>query len=159
MSFWNKPMVAANRAVSAPTIAMTESVCRSECEQHGAARDNEQTGCHHRGGVDERRDRCRARHRVRQPHVKRDLGGFAGACKKECKRDKRHGEFASGMQTRLCKNTGVIQCSKCHIDREHRDKKSHVADAVDDERLHTRVACPFDADTVNGLSYQNPISR
>ena len=41
------------------------------------AGDEEHASSHHRGGVDKRGNRRRAFHRVRQPSVQQELGGFA----------------------------------------------------------------------------------
>ena len=48
-----------------------------ELEQRRHARDHEDAGRHHRRGVDQRRDRRRAFHRIGQPDVERELRALA----------------------------------------------------------------------------------
>jgi hypothetical protein len=48
-----------------------------QLEQRRHARDHEDAGRHHGGGVDQRGDRGRAFHRVGQPHVQRELRRLA----------------------------------------------------------------------------------
>ena len=52
-------------------------------EEHMRARDHVNARGHHRGRVDQRADRRRAFHRVRQPDVKRKLRRFAGGAHEE----------------------------------------------------------------------------
>jgi hypothetical protein len=63
----------------APTVAMTASTVGREHEDEREAAEQVDARGDHRGRVDERRDRRGARHRVREPHVERDLRALA-AC-------------------------------------------------------------------------------
>ena len=60
-----------------------------DAEEEVAARDHVDAGRDHRGRVDERRDGRRAGHRVRKPHVERNLGALAARPDEEAQADRR----------------------------------------------------------------------
>ena len=80
---------------------------RRQREQHVAARDQVHAGRHHRRRVDQRRDRRRARHRVGEPDVERDLRALAGASEEQEETDapsprrRRHGSDVAAALTPL----------------------------------------------------------
>ena len=108
--------------------------------------------------MDERRDRSRAGHRVRQPHKERDLGRLASRADKEEQRDSRHGPKSPDRlwrkECRLLEKTGhstlgdETDRSKGGEDQKHRDHVSEIADAVGDEGLLRRVASLLPANVV-----------
>ena len=74
---------------------------RSQQEQLVGAGDQVDTRGHHGRRVNQRADRCRARHGVRQPGVQRELGGFAhGAAEQQRGGEYRHAVpgFPSGRR-------------------------------------------------------------
>ncbi len=77
MSFCCVAISAATTAVMMPIQAMTLWAAGDACDQEKDAREHVNAGRHHRCRMDERRNGCRAFHRVRQPDVQRELGGFA----------------------------------------------------------------------------------
>ena len=77
MSFWTRPTVAAKKAVIAPMKVTTVSAVVRQLEQRRQPRHHEHAGGHHGRGVDQRRDRRRAFHRVRQPGVQQELRRLA----------------------------------------------------------------------------------
>ena len=64
-------------AVIAPMTSTNDSAVSRQLEQRRHARHHEDAGGHHRRGVDQRRDRRRAFHRIRQPDVQRHLRRLA----------------------------------------------------------------------------------
>ncbi len=76
-------------AVSAPITAIDLQRLRRVREQHGVAADHVDARRHHRRRVDERGDRRRAFHRVRQPDIQRNLRRLAGGADEEQQRDDR----------------------------------------------------------------------
>ena len=117
---------------------------RGENREH--ASDEIDAGRDHRGRVDERADRSRAFHGVRQPDVERELAGFSRRAAEDEEGDAvRDGEPGAGG---LCGHPGesglfeatvpVIvkeQCARCRVEPEHPEQEPHVADAGRDERL------------------------
>ena len=77
MSFWAQAMVAANRAVSTPTQAMSVATSGAASEHRVDPHHEEHAGGDHGGGVDEGRHGRGALHGVGQPHVERELGRLA----------------------------------------------------------------------------------
>ena len=90
MSFCTRPIVPAISAVAAPIAGDDRQRRRRVREQHGVAADHVDARRDHRRGVDQRGDRRRAFHRVRQPDVERDLRRLAGrAEEQQQRRDRR----------------------------------------------------------------------
>ena len=89
MSFCTRPIVPAISAVAAPMTATIVSVCGRVAEQHRVAPDHVHARRHHRRRMDQRRDRRRAFHRVRQPDVERNLRRLAGRADEQQQRDQR----------------------------------------------------------------------
>ena len=75
-SVTTRPIVAAISSVSAADDRADRGGVRRVLEQRVQARDQVHAGGDHRGGVDQRGDRRRALHGVREPGVQRDLGGL-----------------------------------------------------------------------------------
>ena len=103
---------------------------RGEQEAHAGHEVNARG--HHRRGVDERGDRRRAGHRVREPHVQGELGGLA--------EEAAHEQRADGDGKGLRSGGVVLQRDEVEraVEREaHRDAEDEpeVTDAIDDKRL------------------------
>ena len=131
-----------------PTTATTWLASRQEHEQEVHPADEVDAGGHHRRGVDQRRDRRGAGHRVGQPDVERDLGALAGgageqAQRGESQRGARRRRPASGpdVTRRGPSSVGPLlhprerQRAGQREQRERADQEGEVADPVDDERL------------------------
>ena len=83
MSNWVRPIVAATRAVRPPITAMKASAGRRVFEQRRHPRGQEHAGGHHGRSVDQRGNRRRAFHRVRQPGVQAELRRLAHGADEE----------------------------------------------------------------------------
>ena len=90
----------------------------------------------HGRGVDERRDRRGAFHRVRQPDVERQLRALAERAEHEQPGNRLRGPFAArrGGLDRLPEG-GVLDRAVALPGQEERKREAQVADAVDDEGL------------------------
>ena len=77
MSFCTQPMVAANSAVRGADEGDEAQRAGREFQQRRHARHQEHAGGHHGRGVDQRGDRGRALHRVRQPDMQAELRRLA----------------------------------------------------------------------------------
>ena len=103
------------------------------------ARQHVDAGGDHGGGMEQRGDRCRAFHRVRQPDVQRHLGRLAD-CAAENK------EAGGGEVARMQRNRGQVLLDPGEHDRpggqpEHEDaeQEAEVAHAVDEKGLFAGV--------------------
>ena len=116
---------------------------RSVFEERRQARHHEDAGGHHGGGVDQRRDRGRALHGVRQPGVEQELrrlahgaheqeqAGEVSACHSMPRNRKRCvGELGDARED-LVEGDAVEQDE----DQEDAEREAEIADAVDDEGL------------------------
>ncbi len=111
------------------------------------ARDHVDAGGHHGGGVNQRRDRRRAGHRVGQPDVERNLRRLAGGADEEEQRrpeGDRRGKDGPGEQRghetaaaagRARRDLLEVERPRVLEQQEHPDQEPEVADPVDDERL------------------------
>ncbi len=107
---------------------------RGQFEERPGAGDHVDAGRHHGRGMDERRDRRGALHRVRQPDVEGELGGLAGGAHQEEQRD--GGGHPRGQHLgRLFEHRAVGQRAELAEDDHEGDQEPEVADPVDDERL------------------------
>ena len=89
MSVCTSATVAASSAVIAPIHATTVHRVAARASKNGWARhEQEHAGGHHRRGVDQRRDRGGALHRVGQPDVQRELRALAHRADEEQQRDR-----------------------------------------------------------------------
>ena len=77
MSSLAQPMIAPNSSVTAPTITTPSLRVGREVEHRAGPHDQVDAGGDHGRGVDERRHRGRALHRVAEPGLQRHLGGLA----------------------------------------------------------------------------------
>ena len=125
-------------AVSAPIDPTSTRASRRRVPQRRAARDQVDAGGHHRRGVDQRRDRRRAFHRVGEPGVQRDLRRLRGAADEDA-------EHTANSQGRLEKLPDAARTTSAYADRadlrdddEDREHDPDVADDVDDERFARR---------------------
>ena len=102
-------------AVVAPITSTNDSAVSRQLEQRRHARDHEDAGGHHRRGVDQRRDRRRAFHRVGQPHVQRHL-------RATCPSRRRTGRCRSTRQQRPLRAREDLDasCRRARRLREHR---------------------------------------
>ncbi|KAG0751772.1 hypothetical protein G6F24_014042 [Rhizopus arrhizus] len=111
-------------------------------KQRRKARDHEEAGRHHGGGVDQRGARGRAFHRVRQPHVQRDLGRLAHGADEQA--DTRHRQQHPvrarqrhrGQLVGLGEHFAVVHRAGVREQQADAQHEAEVADAVDQERLH-----------------------
>ena len=90
--------------------------------------------------MDQRGDRCRTGHRVRQPDVERDLRALADAAEEHEETDRRYQCAPHSEIERLRAHTGEVEHTDVREQHEHRDQESEVADAVDDECLLAGVS-------------------
>ena len=106
-------------------------------EQHGVAADHVDARRHHRRRVDQGGDRRRALHRVRQPHVERNLRGLArGADEEQQRRHRHHAPARLGWQhRRLRRDLLEVERAEVREDQQRAEDEREVADAVDDEGL------------------------
>ena len=92
---------------------------------------------HHGGGVDQSGHRRGAFHGVRQPDIQRNLRRFSGSAQQHQQRD--GSQHFHRLARRGLENLREIQRAEGNHDQEHRERKTEVADAVDDESLVARV--------------------
>ena len=85
--------------------------------------------------MDQRRDRSGTSHGVRQPNVERDLRALSSAAEEHEETDRRHQRAADAEIERSGVDADEIQYADVGEQHKHRDHKTEVADAVDDERL------------------------
>ena len=87
--------------------------------------------------MDQRRNRCRAGHGVGHPYVERDLRRLAARTQKKQQTDRSHDARSRAFDRRLRhdREIGGAEPGEHH---EHRDEKSEVTDAIDDERFFSR---------------------
>ncbi|KAG1254628.1 hypothetical protein G6F68_010756 [Rhizopus microsporus] len=129
-----------------------------QLEQRRHAGNHEDTGGHHRRGVDQCRDRGRAFHRVRQPHVQRDLGRLAHGADEQADADdggdrpdhrlvqQLHAQDRAvpdlqlgarvGQHAGLREHLRVVQGAEHPQHAGDAQQEAEVTDAVDQERLH-----------------------
>ena len=89
MSFCARPMVAAKNAVASPMIATTFMRDRRVRENRARPRHHVDAGRDHGRGVDQRGDRRRTGHGVRQPDVQRNLRRLAAGADQQQQADRR----------------------------------------------------------------------
>ena len=117
---------------------------RRELVERRHARHHEDTGRHHRGGMDQRRDRGRAFHGVRQPDVQRRLRRLAHRADEQEDADQRHRIPGSARKDldalrrdrlRLAEHGRVIERTREHDDGGDAEDETEIADAIHQERL------------------------
>src|SRR5437660_1195742 len=82
--------------------------------------------------MDQRTDRSRALHRVRQPYVQGELAGFSNCAAENQKGDESCARAKHGKTCAFKTTAPAIieeQCATAIVEPEHPEKKSHVADA------------------------------
>jgi hypothetical protein len=111
----------------------TQLRARRQGEDGAGSHDQVDPGGDHGGGVDERRDRGGAFHRVAQPGLQRDLGGLAAGGQQQQQPDRRQGGLAQlgGGGEHPGKRQGPDGGEHHHL----RDRQADVADPVDHERF------------------------
>ena len=102
------------------------------------AGDDIDAGGDHGGRVDQRADRRRSQHGVREPDVQRNLGGFPDGPGQQQQADQ--GEGARSVRVHwklrgLRKDHQIIQRAEGRVEENQADQKTEVAQAGDDERL------------------------
>ena len=120
-------------------------------EDRVRARDQVDAGGDHRRRVDERADRRRALHRVRQPRVQRDLRRLRDRAAEQAERDEVHGrrrELPARLRTTVAKASEPV----CGISRKS-------ASAIVASPKAFMMNAFFAAATALGRSCQKPISR
>ncbi len=90
-------------------------------------------GGHHRRGVDQRRDGCRARHRVGEPGVQRELRGLAGHAREQQQGDQ--GRVVDAAARHGPQDAGDAERSGVRAQGEQADEERHVAELGDQEGL------------------------
>ena len=116
---------------------------RRKLEQRRQPRHHEHAGGHHGRGMDQRGDRRRAFHRVRQPGVQQELRRLAHRAHEQQQADERErvdlpAEEVDGLagQRRRLREHGVeIDRAGQHEHGENAERETEIADAVDDEGL------------------------
>ena len=113
---------------------------RGEAEENVGAGDQVDAGGDHGRGVDQRGDRGRALHRVREPGVERQLGRLGEGAEQQQQADRDHGPLVGGEDVRgLGEDGAVVEGADLAEDQEGRQGEADVADHVDHERLHPRL--------------------
>ena len=90
-------------------------------------------GVDHRRGVDQRGDRGRALHRIREPDMERELGALAhrpGEDQQRDEHDRSLAELADALE-----DLADVERAEADEDQHDPEREAHVADAVDDECL------------------------
>ena len=103
------PMLAAKIAVSGTDNGNHHHRVRSHGEQTVHPADHVNAGSDHGGGMDQRGDRSRTFHGIRQPGVKGNLGRLAGSAKEEAEGDDRHDQAAVTEQVTVLGDLDEIQ--------------------------------------------------
>src|SRR5438045_6903422 len=88
--------------------------------------------------MDQRTDRSRALHRVRQPYVQGELAGFSNCAAENQKGDESCARAKHGKTCAFKTTAPAIieeQCATAIVEPEHTEKKSHVDDASSNEFL------------------------
>ncbi|MPM54767.1 hypothetical protein SDC9_101547 [bioreactor metagenome] len=110
--------------------------------QRRHARDHEDTGGHHGRRVNQRGDRCRAFHRIRQPGVQRELRRLAHRAHKQADGGHRHQQPARTGQQRvldlgqLGEDFRIVQRAGVGSDQANAEDEAEVTHTVDQEGLH-----------------------
>ncbi len=116
--------------------------------QRERARDQKHPGGDHRRGVNQRADRRRTFHRVRQPDVERKLRALANRAAENQERD--HGDpghagkclrFGEVMQIFLGEDLIKIQAAGLDVEKNQADKENCVADARGEECFESGKFC------------------
>ena len=111
----------------------------STVEDRMAARNQIHTGRHHGRRMDQRRNRRRTLHGIRQPHIQRNLRRFTRGAHHQQQRNCRQ---PTRMQLRLCRNlredSPEAQRAEVLDQQKHRQQKAEVAHTIDNECL---LAC------------------
>ena len=135
-----------NSAVIAPITSTKDSAVSRQLEQRRHARHHEDAGRHHRGGVDQRRDRRRAFHRIGQPDVQRELRRLAHRADEQADADRgqqRASRWPAGRSrpATACLGEHLARSRACRSRRDQADaeQEAEVADAVDQEGLQVGV--------------------
>ena len=110
MSLLARPMLAAKMAVKPPMIATTVSACGHGLEERVGAGDQVHASGDHRGGVDQGRNRCRAFHRVGQPHVQRELAALTDRAREQAQAGP---EQAPAGRAGSGRSRAPVLCSTC----------------------------------------------
>ncbi len=136
MSVWVIAIDAARIAVKMPIPATITIDVRGAREDRVRPGDEVDAGVDHRRGVDQRRDRGRALHRVRQPDVERELGALADGAREDEQGDDPDRDREVGANGRQARDrVADVQGPRVHEDRHDPEREPDVADAVDEERL------------------------
>ena len=114
---------------------------RRELEDRVEPHDHVNARSHHRRRVDQRADRRRAFHGVRQPDVERNLRRLAGGADKQEQSDRRHHRRAYVKVARGNGRANLVEIdrAKRYERQKQSQNKSGVAHAVDDKRLLARI--------------------
>ena len=134
-----------------PIHAMTVQARGRQSKQEEYAAEHVNACGHHRRGVDQRADRRRAFHRVRQPDVQRELGALptapqkiskpasGGRCPERC---------GIARRVRPASTAKLKRAERCP-DHQDAEQKPEVAQAIGDESLLAGIRRARSLDTRN----------
>ena len=168
MSLLTRPIVAAKIGVKPPMHGDDRQRLRHRSKSGIDAADQVDAGGDHRRGVDQRRDRRRAFHRVGQPDVQRELAALADGAREQAQARPEQDRLAeqagvnSGPRVLLglVEQLGQLQRAADVPQDDQPDQEADVADAGGDERLLGGDPRRQQVHAAARLrSYQKPISR
>ena len=102
-------------------------------EDRARANEEVHAGRHHRRRVDQRRDRRRALHRVREPGVQRNLCRLRDRATEEPERDEV--DHRRGERVDVGEHAGVLERARLPDEEHEPEREGRVADRVHHERL------------------------
>ena len=107
-----------------------------------------------------RRDRGGAGHGIRQPDVKRDLGGFTGHADQHEQGDQQdHGGVRGSHLGCLAEDVPELQAAEGPEHGEGCQQEAEIADAVGNKRFLGCVELAHEGRPSVSISYQKPINR
>src|SRR5579872_3908969 len=114
---------------------------RSAAENRARAGNHVNARGNHGGRVNERGDRCRTFHRVRQPDIKWNLSRFSGCADHQqqgrCRQHSPSDFWGHALKT--VEDRVKIERVKFADQQEHSQQEAEITNAVDDERLLARI--------------------
>ena len=152
MSVWTSAIRPATSSVTAPSPAARSCTLGAALEERVRAHDQVDAGGHHRRGVDERADRRRALHRVRQPGVQRDLRRLRDRAAEQAERDQRSSTVEPSAVRRARTPTSKSSVPVCWISRKS-------ASAIVASPTAFMMNAFLAAAIALGRSWRKPISR
>ncbi len=99
------------------------------------------TGSHHRRRVNQCTDGRGAFHRIRQPHMERELRRLADGAAEETKARNRQRGLRHSSRRHGVKNAGQVRRSRVHEEYHDPNEESRIANPVHDEGFLARIGC------------------